>query len=398
MLESIYVGMSGLMGYSSGLRVIANNTANLNTPGFKGSDLQFADMFYANSALAGNGSGFSRMQLGYGLNTYSTSLNFKQGELRQTGNDLDAAVDGQGLFMLRDKDDGEIRYTRAGQFEFNSDGVLVNRADGAIVLGLDASNAQGQISLEGLRSNAARATAVISFAGNLSSSETTRTISDIRVIDSVGGEHTLSLTLTRNAAPNLTTWTVAVNEGSTAVGTGSIEFSNGVPTTATEHISITYTPAGQSAQTLDLDFSGEVTSFAAGTTSTLAMARQDGVPPGTMNKLSFDDKGALVVSYTNGQTANGARLALARFDSQDAVQPSGDNQFRSADNHAWHIGGAGSNGFGSVKAGTIEISNVDLSQEFSDLVIMQRGYQASSQVISTANDMLQELFSMKGRA
>ena len=386
MLESIYVGMSGLMGYSHGLRVIANNTANLNTPGFKAADLQFADMFYANSALAGNGSGYSRMQLGYGLNTYSTSLNFKQGELRQTGNDLDVAVDGQGLFMLRDKDDGELRYTRAGQFEFNSDGV-----------GLDASASQGNIAIEGLRTNPARATTAVTFTGNLSSTETTRTVSNIGVIDSVGGEHTLNLTFTRNAAPALTTWAITVSEGSTPVGTGSIEFSNGRPTAATAHVSIDYTPAGQSAQTIDFDFSGEVTSFASGTTSTLAMTRQDGIPPGTMNRLSFDDEGRLVVSYTNGQTSNGARLALARFDSLDAVEPSGDNQFRPANHHAWHVGSAGAKGFGNVKAGTIEISNVDLSQEFSDLVIMQRGYQASSQVISTANDMLQELFSMKGR-
>lgn len=396
MLESIYVGMSGLMGYSHGLRVIANNTANLNTPGFKGSDLQFADMFYANSTLAGNGSGYSRMQLGYGLNTYSTSINFKQGELRQTGNDLDAAVDGQGLFMLRDKEDGDLSYTRAGQFEFNADGVLVNRADGATVVGVDATNAQGQITINGLRTNAARATSTVTFSGNLSSTEASFTVANIPVIDSVGGQHTLSMIFTRNAAPNLTTWTIAVNEGSTAVGTGSIEFSNGRPTAATNRLNLTYTPAGQASQQLAFDFSGEVTSFAAGTTQTLAATRQDGILSGTINKLSFDDKGVLVVSYTNGQTANGARLALARFDSPDAIEPSGDNKFRPTDANAWHVGTAGANGFGNIKAGTIEISNVDLSQEFSDLVIMQRGYQASSQVISTANDMLQELFSMKG--
>ena len=85
MLESIYVGMSGLTGYSQGLRVIANNTANLNTPGFKGASLQFADMFYANSDSAGSESS-ARNQVGYGLTTYTTSLNFKQGDLRQTGN------------------------------------------------------------------------------------------------------------------------------------------------------------------------------------------------------------------------------------------------------------------------------------------------------------------------
>ena len=98
MLDSIFIGMSGLMGYSRGLRVIANNTANLNTPGFKGSSLQFADMFYSDGSFSGNS---TRSQGGYGLNTYSTTLNFKAGDFRQTGNSLDLAVDGQGLFVLK---------------------------------------------------------------------------------------------------------------------------------------------------------------------------------------------------------------------------------------------------------------------------------------------------------
>lgn len=396
MLESIFVGMSGLMGYSQGLRVIANNTANLNTPGFKGATLQFADMFYSNGNLGGNGSGYNRLQMGHGLNTYSTSLNFRQGELRQTGNDLDVAVDGQGLFILRD-DRGELHYTRAGQFEFNADGVLVNRSDGAVVMGLDGSNAQVPISLAGLRTHAGTPTANIVFGGNLSSTEATRTLSNVRVVDSVGGEHTLSLTFTRNAAPATSTWTIAVAEGSTAVGTGTIEFVNGRPTAATTRLTLNYAPPGLASQSLVFDFSNEVTSFAAGTTSTLAFARQDGIAPGTMSRITFDEDGAVVVTYTNGEDSTGMRLALARFDSADAVSASGDNRFVPVDANAWHVGAAGANGFGSVRGGSIEISNVDLSQQFSDLVIMQRGYQASSQVISTANDMLQELFSMKAR-
>src|SRR3954471_8343015 len=113
MLNSIYIGMTGLQGYSQGLRVIANNTANLNTPGFKGSTLQFADMFYTN-----DGSGAGNMQVGYGLHTAGTVLNFQQGELRQTGNNLDLAIDGQGLFTVQDAA-GNTHYTRAGQFTFN---------------------------------------------------------------------------------------------------------------------------------------------------------------------------------------------------------------------------------------------------------------------------------------
>src|SRR3569832_2182002 len=97
MLDSIDIAMTGLQGYSQGLKVIANNTVNLNTPGFKSSTLEFADMFYSNS-----GTGSGTMQGGYGLNTAGTVLNFAQGELSQTGNNLDLAIDGQGLFTLMD--------------------------------------------------------------------------------------------------------------------------------------------------------------------------------------------------------------------------------------------------------------------------------------------------------
>jgi len=395
MLESIFVGMSGLMGYSHGLRVIANNTANLNTPGFKGSSLQFADMFYSNSSLSGNGAGSNRTQLGYGLNTYSTSLNFKQGELRQTGNDLDVAVDGQGLFILKDKEGG-IHYTRAGQFEFDSNGVLVNRTDGSKVVGVDADNNPVDITLMGLRTNPAKATTAVTFNGNLSSTETSKTLADVKVIDASGGEHSLTLKFTKTTAA-LTAWTLTVTDGTTTVGTGTIAFTDGKPQADSAKVSMTYSPTGQAAMPLVFDFSTEVTSFAAGTTSTLALTKQDGVSAGSMSKLAFDDKGFLVVTYSNGETAKGARFALARFDSVDAVGSTGDNQFEALDSQDWHTGVAGTDAFGSVRSGVIEISNVDLSQEFSDLVIMQRGYQASSQIISTANDMLQELFSMKGK-
>jgi flagellar hook protein FlgE len=113
--------------------------------------------------------------------------------------------------------------------------------------------------------------------------------------------------------------------------------------------------------------------------------------------VSFDALGTLVLSYSNGQTVKGARLALGRFDSLEAVESAGNNEFDATNTLAWHMGRAGEGSFGAVRSGMIELSNVDLSREFSDLVIMQRGYQASSQVITTANDMLKELFDMTGR-
>lgn len=392
MLDSIYVGMTGLLGYSKGLRVIANNTANINTPGYKGSSIQFADLFYSNGGTGAGG--HNSGSVGYGLNTTGTTLSFRQGELRQTGNALDMAVDGNGLFTLRDSN-GKISYTRDGQFQFNTDGILVNQSNGAKVMGRDASGNLVEISIAGLKTNPAKATANVVFSGNLSSTATTQTVGGVTVIDAAGGSHTLTITMTNTNATSPGSWSLNLMDGTTVVGTGQMIFQNGNPTAATAKVSMSYTPTGLAAIPLSLDFSTGVTSYAAGSLSTLAMTSQDGYTPGGLNTATFDTTGTLVLSYSNGQTVKGNRLALGRFSSIDAVGSQGDNQFVALDSQAWSSGTAGDGGFGLVRSGMVEISNVDLSQQFSDLVVMQRGYQASSQIISTANDMLQELFAMK---
>lgn len=396
MLESIYVGMTGLLGYSRGLRVIANNTANINTPGFKSSSLQFADMFYTGGNLAGGNASQNRDQVGFGLNTTGTAMSFKQGELRQTGNSLDMAVDGQGLFVLQDAE-GKITYTRAGQFKFDDNGVLVSRANGEKVMGMDSSGALVEISVAGQMLDQGRPTSRLKFSGNLSNTVTDQTaVGTVQVVDAGGAIHTLSVKfVTTEATTSGTTMRVDLLDGTAVVGSGSMVFIGGKPTPQTSVVNMTYVPAGQPPMTLALDFSADVVLFAGSTT--LKMDSQDGLGPGTLSGTAFDANGVLRLSYSNGQTVKGASLALARFDSPDAVAALGNNQFEMVNKNAWHYGKAGEGAFGSVRAGQIEISNVDLSQEFSDLVIMQRGYQASSQVISTANEMLQQLFSMKSK-
>lgn len=397
MLESIYVGMTGLLGYSRGLRVIANNTANINTPGFKSSSLQFADMFYTGGNLSGGNASQNYDQVGFGLNTTGTAMSFKQGELRQTGNDLDMAVDGQGLFVLQDAE-GKTTYTRAGQFKFDDNGVLVSRSGGEKVMGMDASGNLVEITLAGQLQNQGKPTTRIKFEGNLSNVDSViPAVGNVLVVDAAGVTHTLSarFTVTSATAADGSTVKVELMDGTTVVGSGQMSFFNGPPTPATSLVNITYVPAGQPPMALTLDFSTDVKLFAGPTT--LAMKSQDGVAPGTLSGTAFDGNGVLRMTYSNSETTKGARLALARFDSPDAVGSVGNNQFEILNKNAWHFGSAGEGAFGTVRAGQIEISNVDLSQEFSDLVIMQRGYQASSQVISTANDMLQELFSMKSK-
>jgi flagellar hook protein FlgE len=394
MFDSIYVGTTGLLGFSRGLRVISNNTTNMNTTGFKSSSVQFADLFYSDTNFAGSASGQGKGQIGYGLNTTGTSLSFKQGELRQTANALDLAIDGLGLFLLKD-DAGHITYTRAGQFEFNDDGVLINKGSTQKVMGLDANGSLVDISIAGLKTNPAKATTTVTFNGNLSSTATTQTVGGVKVIDAVGGEHLLDVKLTNQNTTTPGAWQVDLMDGTTVVGSGQIVFINGVPDPSNAKVSVTYTPSGQSPIPLTLDFSTDVTSFASGNLSTLAMNKQDGFGPGSLTAVTFDSAGTLVLTYSNGQTDKGARLALAQFDSPDSIAAVGNNQFVATDQQGWKIGVAGSGGFGTVSASMLETSNVDLSKEFSDLVIMQRGYQASSQVISTANEMLQELFAMK---
>lgn len=387
MLDAIHIGVSGLLGYQQGLRVIANNTANLNTPGYKSSTLHFADLFYARSSDG-------TQQLGHGLDTNGTHLNFRPGDLRQTGRDFDLAVDGSGMFTLRTAD-GQTRYTRAGQFDFDASGFLVHRGDGSKVLGRDASGGLVEVSLAGMRVSPGKATATASFTGNLSSTLPEHTIEGLRIFDALGQEHTLSLKFTSQAPATPGGWKVELFDGATPVGSSEIVFVDGRATPATSTLTFSYAPPGRPVQPLSFRFGADATSFASGSLATLAMTSQDGHAPGNLSGVEFDETGTLVATYGNGQTARGARLALGRFSSADAVRAIGGNLFAATGTGEWQAGVAGEGGFGQVKAGMLEGSNVDLSREFSELVVMQRGYQASSQVISTANDMLQELFGMK---
>lgn len=402
MLDSLYIGMSGLTGYSLGLRVIANNTANMNTPGFKGSALQFGDLCYT------GGSGGDPQQQGFvhqfgqGLATYSTSFDFSQGELRQTGNDLDLAIDGQGLFTLKDAD-GRIVHSRDGGFKFDDEGLLVSRTSAAHVMARDEQSRLVEVSLAGLRSNHAKATTTLSFRGNLSndtsSDENVHTLTDVIVRDDASGEHTLTVRFTRleTTEASQVRWKVVVMDGTTEVDSGELLFVGGHLDPTTAKLSIDYRPQGRTPMPLTLDFSADVTSNAAGTLSDLRLTDQDGHAAGELSKVGFDAEGVLNLTYSNGQTDKGVRLALARFNSPDEVRAVGDNLFVPTNASSWENGSAKSGAFGEIRPGSIELSNVDLSSEFSELVIMQRGYQASSQVVSTANEMIQELFSLNKR-
>jgi flagellar hook protein FlgE len=389
MIDSIAIAQTGLHGYEQGLRTISNNTANLNTPGFKGSVTQFADLAQPDS---GKGSGSRFGEAGLGLHALGTSLDFSQGQLQNSSNPLDLAVDGRGFFMLRDEKGG-LHYTKDGQFKFNGDGVLVAQTTGEQVMSLDADGNLMPVTLTQLQTAPAQATTTVTFGGNLASTVNSAVVNNVTVIDSIGSSHVLSLRLT-TITGQAGQWTVTLLDGSTPVGTATLPFTAGKTVPATSVLAFNYAPAGAAAMALSLDFSSNVTSIDFGGTTTLAMTGQNGHSVGQLNGTSFDDTGKLVLSYSNGQTVKGNQLALAQFDSADDVVDLGSNEYAAKEGKAWQVGVAGGGQFGKVQAGMVEGSNVDLSRQFSDLVIMQRGYQACSQVVSTAGEMLTSLFSM----
>jgi flagellar hook protein FlgE len=393
MIDSIYISMTGLVSYQKGLRAIANDTSNLNTPGFKGSSLLFGDLFYTVDPAQGSEAG-NVVQYGFGVNTLGTRYDFTEGQLQSSSNPLDLAVDGEGFFVLRD-DAGEVHYTRDGQFKFNDAGKLVSAATGEQVLGLDASGAQVPISIANLAMNAAQPTSSITFKGNLDSTSTTYTVASVNVIDRLGASHTLSVRFDGvTGSPG--TWNVTLLDGTATVGTGQIGFTNGVLDTARGTATITYSPADQTPMPITLDFTNNVTSFESGGNSNIAVNTSDGHTAGNLTGTAVDPTGTLVLSYSNGQTVKSTQLALARFTSPDAVNAVGNNEFEVTLPRNMVTGVSGTNGFGSIKSSTVETSNVDMSQEFSQLVILQRGYQASSQVLQTASEMLSELFNLRG--
>lgn len=395
MLDSILIGTSGLQAFSEGLKVIGNNVANLNTAGFKASTSVFSNLYFADSQSGSGQQGGGATQFGGGVTLSQTAINFSAGELRQTGNSLDLNIDGEGFFVTRDKNQTEYVYTRAGQFEFDKDGHLVVTGTERQVIGISATGEQVPITLDGLRLNPPKATENIVLQGNLSSSATEFSIDSVKVVDAAGGEHTLSLKF-KPKKDSTGTWTASILDGTTEVGTGEIQLTSSLPVAGHDSVSFTYTPKGVAGTTVKLDLSTNVTSFDTGTSSTLAVSSKDGYAVGSLNKITFDASGTLTLGYSNGQTATGAKVALALFDSTAQLHPEGSSGFTYAAHSGMRIGVAHQAGFGSIGSSQVEGSNVDLASEFSDLIIAQRGYQASSRIVSTASELLQDLFDMKG--
>ena len=402
MLGSFYISYSGLLNFSKGLNVISNNVGNLNTPGFKASELNFQDAFYRYQyGSNGSSDGFNRLQIGSGVIASDSNINFRQGELRDTGNSLDVAIDGNGFFVLRQ--DGEIVYSRAGKFEFDDQGYLVDSQSGARVAGLQSGGALTDISISGVKSNPASATSEISFTNNLSSGSTSHTLNNVQVYDATGASHDLTIIFTNNYASVPGSWLIEVQDSTGAtLSNGEIRYQgNGSPLTGFNTHSFSYAPTGAAATTITLNFGDPgsftgSTAFSAGSSSTLSVDSQDGYGVGSLTGTEYTEDGVLKLTYSNGQTVEHAQLAFAVVDNLKGLTQIGKNLFRYLGDAAPQVSTAKTNGIGSVQGGKLELSNVELTEQFTDMIIMQRGYQASSQIISITNEMIQQLFNLRG--
>jgi flagellar hook protein FlgE len=402
MLAAIFTGLSGMTAYSRGLDLISNNIANLNTPGFKVSDPLFREIVYDqlrndSDAQAGTRPG------GAGVDVDTSRVSFRQGEMRSTGNSLDVAIDGNGFFML--SKDGHTLYTRAGQFEFDDDGVLIERDSGAKVM-LSASGQSGSTyDITPDRSFAPRATSEVKFSGVLARSGTTTThdIPQFTVIDATGAKTTLRGRLTRDSTDALQ-WTLEIlDDNNDVIGSGTIRFGeNGTP--AADHTSVDVTVDPESADPFTVKFNfgaagthAGVTSIAGTTSSQVSVLKQDGLELGSLTRIDFDERGNLKLSYSNGEEKTAGSLLLAMFEAPDQLQSLGRSLFAAQEKASPRLGSAMSSGLGRVVGGQVELSNVELTEQFTDLIIIQRGYQASSQIGSVANEMMQQLLAMDSR-
>ena len=392
MLDAIFIGMSGMLATSRGLNNISGNVANLNTAGYKRFELAYQDAGYRAELGAGREDN-SPYSLGDGVSVGNAVQVFKQGELRQTGNPLDVAIDGNGLLVLQR--DGKVLYSRAGQFAFDEAGFLTAREDGARVQGLRGGGLV-DISLDGRRDVPAHATRTIVFSETLSVGDARFSVGGIDAVDSQGVKHTLTLDLTNDKANAPGQWKFVLKDGDAQLSEGTLRYDGtGRPAADQLKHTFSYTLAGQASVEVTLDFS-KTTQYSASGSSFKAIT-QDGKPAGALIKAGFDEEGFLVLDYSNGDKVKAEQLALASVPNPQQLRAVGDNRFTLPKGVALTYGVAKSAGLGTVHGGSLEASNVDLSQEFGELIIAQRAYQASSQVINAANEMIQQLSELKGR-
>jgi flagellar hook protein FlgE len=379
-LQSLYNSLSGLFAFSKSLDTISNNISNMNTPGFRGKDSFFENVMGEN-----------------GTRIDGTGIRTSEGQIEQTGNATDLAITGEGLFVLRDPSTGKYSYTRAGQFQFDAQSYLVDTVNQFHVQGIDENGNLADISINKLRSLPAEATTTVAVTGNLSPQDTDFTVSSLTVYDASGNTHTYSAKLTNDSATTPGSWKVTLLDANgQSVVDGEIRFNtDGSIMAGYNSLAVSLTLAGQTQPvTLDFGAAGTLsgaTSYA-GIASNLVASPKDGHSVVGVASYSFDKSGVLQLKYGDQETRQGARVALAAFADESSLELLDGRLYEGSPAQQRQLGGAGEGLFGTITGGSLAMSNVDLTQELADMIVIQRGYQANSRVMTVTNDMLQQLY------
>lgn len=413
MLRSMFSGVSGLRSHQTMMDVIGNNIANVNTAGYKSSSVIFQDLLSQLLRGAGgaqNGIGGSNpAQVGLGVKLAAIGTNFNQGAAQLTGRSNDLSISGDGFFIIQAG--AETFYTRAGALSFDTSGQLVT-ADGGIVQGwtatagaINTNDSIGNLQLPLGTLLPPTITTDAEVFGNLPANATpyaagppesgTRIVTSTTVYDGQGLEYPISYEFL-NTGPNA--WTLNVRDASNAVigtsGAGGLTF--GAATGAlVGPASVVVTPLGASwgGGTINLTTSG-LTQY--GTKRTVTPLSQNGSTMGSLQSFTIGQDGVLTGVFSNGLTQAIGQIALAGFNNPGGLEKAGSSMFRATVNSGLpQVGVTGSGGRGLLNGGTLEMSNVDLAAEFTNLIVAQRGFQANSRIISASDELLQDLVNLK---
>ncbi|HZR84494.1 MAG TPA: flagellar hook protein FlgE [Candidatus Binatia bacterium] len=420
-LGSLSIARSGLVATGEALGVTSNNIANVNTTAFKGGRSEFADLVAAHG---------SRGSEGIGTRLADVSTSFAQGGIESTGRATDLAIQGDGFFVVRNGED--FLYTRAGNFHLDASQTLVTgRGDAVQGFELDASGqpigAPVDIDFGGATSQP-QPTANVQLASNLDASaplidggfdgttfDTAYATSNFsvpaRVYDSLGVGHTVTFFFTRTDA-NAWDVNVAVDAGEAggtageiqSIGTASLTFNPDGSLAGPDPTDLTVTFNGADEQTITVDFGTPNTDATPGAgldgltqfgSPSNASATADGFAAGQLATIAVDGDGVVTGVFDNGQTRQLYRVALADFPSTQGLVQLGDGLFQAtSESGSAAISTAGAGGPGRIVGESIERSNVDLAQEFVDLISLQRSFQANARVITTGDAVLNELINI----
>ena len=414
-MDGLFAGRAGIQSHGAAISVLADNIANANTVGFKSSRPDFTDM------LAGSLGGSGAISIGSGSQLNSVTQVFNQGTFEFTGRGLDLAVDGNGFFVVEDQGGTGARYySRAGNFSVDPDGNLLNQ-NGYNVMGFIPGGTGGlQLLNVNQRSQSTIQTNTVTVSGNIDASDaisadpgaaaTYAQLANanfsqfVDVFDSLGGQHTVTSYFFKTASNQ---WTVrSFTDGSevggaagtpSQVGTVNLVFNPDGTMFSPLPTVMNWTAAWSNGSTnaaITTTLS-PFTQFAA--SSAITSISQDGTGGGSVVAFSVEQDGTLTAQLNNGQTATIGTIAMATFANVEGLTRTGDSLYKESIDSGEPVVGTPSTGtFGGIASGSLELSTSDIAADFIKLISFQRGFQSSSRVITSINDLLSEIINLAG--